>query len=893
MLTASHLTRRFGERVAVDDVSFALERGEIFALLGPNGAGKTTTLRMLAGLIAPSSGEVRVGGETLTRRNAPRLRRRIGLLTEAPGLWDRLSVRKNLEVYARLYGIDHPDRAVDEALAIARQITDALEAAHEHGIIHRDLKPANIKVRPDGTVKVLDFGLAKLTQTDSSAPLGTSESPTITTPAATGVGVVLGTAAYMAPEQAKGKPVDKRVDIWGFGAVLYEMLTGQMAFGGDSVVETLGAVLKSDPDFRALPAAVPASMATVLRQCLAKDPKRRLRDIADVRLCLEESATVRNDVAMPAARVGGRKRAWAAAAAGFALASVAWSGMSYFREASRPQAMRFQIAVPPMPAGHAMAISPDGRAIAYVANTGPGSQALFVRAMSAVEAEPLPGTEGALDPFWSPDGRHIGFFSGGMLKRIEASGGRPQTLCDAPDHAGATWSEEDVILFGTANSGLHRVAAAGGEAVQITTPDSSRNETAHRNPFFLPGGRRYIYRTETNDQNSRSISAGSLDSDERMQLLDVDSQAQYVEPGYLIFHRDGVLFADRFDPSALTLAGNPVRIADNVAFNRTSGNGTFTVSNTGVLAYRTDAVTSSELIWFNRSGQQIGTVGEPGPYATFDLLGGSDRIVAARGGDVWAIESQRNVTVRMTFDPAVDGEVVSSPDGTRVAFTSNRRGSNDIFQKQTTGASEETLILGDPGVAENVEAWSSDGRYLAFVRTGITGLSDVYALPLFGAAKPFPIANSRFREDEPRFSFDDRWLAYVSDDAGPWQVYVVSFPEPIRKYQISSTGGAAPHWRRDGGELYYLDLDGKLMAVNVAGTEDLTFGVPRLLFDTRLVVTPFSDQLRVSPDGQRFLLKVPDATTDHGRSELDVAAAIAAPNRLTALASPQAQHELR
>ncbi|HXQ26723.1 MAG TPA: protein kinase [Candidatus Acidoferrales bacterium] len=775
---------------------------------------------------------------------------------------------------------------IDEALRIAKQIAEALEYAHERGIVHRDLKPANVKVTSDDAVKVLDFGLAKAIEGDA-ASIDIANSPTMSR-MATMAGVLLGTAAYMSPEQAKGKAVDRRADIWAFGCVLYEMLTGKMAFQGETVTDTLAAVIRAEPDWSRLSAATPPHVRVLLRRCLQKDPKQRLRDIGDARIALEEVLSgAPQDASVGASALRRPWFAWGAAA----VFLLAFSGVSFvhFRERSTApaaEAIRFEIPVPEkttLPPNGVFSLSPDGRQLAFFAAGADNIYRLWVRPLGSLEARPLPGSESPQFPpfIWSPDSRYIAFDAGGKLKKVDISGGPPQTVCDLRAlEVGGSWNSDGVIILGQAPGGLARVSAGGGSASPLTTLDSSRGEIQHVFPSFLPDGRHFIYlRTSIKPENS-GVYIGSLDAKPEEQdskrLLATTYGTAFVpssDPGtgQLLFMRDGTLMAQPFDIHRMELVGEPATVAEQVGFFIDFG--FFSASTNGVLAYRTGGSgATSQVTWFDRQGKALGTVGEPDYTTALSLSPDGTQAAVSRRDSIgfnetlWLLDLSRGASTRFTFGPSFDIDPIWSPDGKRIVFDSNRSGVYDLYMKLASGVKDEELLLKS---SENKRptSWSRDGRFLLYTASDTkTAREDLWVLPLEGDKKPFPFLRTEFNNYAGQFSPDGHWVAYVSDESGHNEIYLRTFSpgssgtaaDAGGKWLISANGGSQPRWRRDGKELYYLAPDGRLMAVEIATNPVLRAGVPKALFQT----PPHAEIIRgyqwdVTPDGTRLLYLAP------------------------------------
>jgi eukaryotic-like serine/threonine-protein kinase len=770
---------------------------------------------------------------------------------------------------------------IGEALPIAKQMCEALEYAHERGIVHRDLKPANVKVTSDDAVKVLDFGLAKAIEGDA-ASIDILTSPTISR-MATLAGVLLGTAAYMSPEQAKAKPVDRRADIWAFGCVLYEMLTGKMAFRGESVTDTLAAVIKEEPDWSQLPAATPIRVRVLLQRCLQKDPKQRLRDIGDARISLDEvlsgapeatGAGVSPAIATPTWR---RALPWAL----LALTAVALAFVQ-FRTApsTSSDAVRFELQMPPAvrsPAGAHFAVSPDGRQLAFFGVGADGVTRLWVRPLNSLQARPLAGSETLVGPpfFWSPDSRYIAFDAGGKLKKIAVAGGPAQTICDVSGYVvGGSWNRDEVIVFGSNLGPLMRVSAAGGVATPLTVLDSSRNEDHHSQPIFLPDGKHFLYFRSASSPEFTGAYVGSLDAKPETQsmkpLVTTPFAIDYVPssgtgPGSILFVREQALLEQALDPVRLELTGEPFEIADQLGsfLDRAY----FSASANGVLVYRAGSVRnlSYQLSWFDREGKIQGEqVTQEGLASDIALSPDAQRValtlVAPQTG-VWLRDFPRGTTTRFTFGSVGALAAIWSPDGTSIIFASDRDGGQNLYHKPADGSKNEELVLKSQGAYPR--SWSHDGRFVLYTDHDPKTNDDVWVLPMKSGGKPLRLLQSEANETFAQFSPDGHWIAYASDESGRDEIYVRPFSPDATggnvslgaRWQISTDGGRQPRWRGDGKELYYLTTDNKIMAVEIATAPSFHAGVPKLLFLSPPAVLTLRVMRRwdVTSDGKRFL----------------------------------------
>jgi serine/threonine protein kinase/Tol biopolymer transport system component len=764
---------------------------------------------------------------------------------------------------------------LDEVLPIARQIADALEAAHEQGIVHRDLKPANLKVKSDGTVKVLDFGLAKAVGPASSSSAGDpANSPTLTAQA-TQLGMILGTAAYMAPEQAKGRPADRRADIWAFGVVLYEMLTGRRAFEGDDLSEVLASVLKSEPAWTAVPIDTPPSVRRLLRRCLEKDPRRRLSSIGDARLELDEhepatSAIMATAIA-PAVRPSLLSRLWPALATLVVTAGVA-AFMWPRSVTGSGDLARLSILPPPgspvYPDSAAVAISPDGTMVAFLVGTVPQSASqLWVRSIDSLEAHRIADGDDARLPFWSPDSRRIGFFTSDKLKTIAVSGGRAAVLCDAPGGRGAAWAPSNVIIFAPDAGGpLYRVAANGGTPVPITTLDPARKEYSHRFPTFLPDGDHFLYAALPGKNGRFDIFAGSFSGGSRTFVASMESAPVYADPGWLLYAQQGMLTAQPFDAKRLRLTGDPAPLDDEPAsvlepvWSYTAGRPT-SISSSGSLAYFSAPSTKTTAIWLDATGKTTGTLNvPPGYYDTVSISPDGTHAVLVRStspseSNLWLVDLARGGASPLSTGRGRNDSPIWSPDGTRVVFAADRDGPMDFFIKNVVDASAEQPFYRSDVLFKSPTVWSSDGQWIVAELLDRGTAQDIWLLPTTGGKEPKPFVRGPASERGLATSPDGHWMAYDSNETGRFQLYVQAFPEPGHKIQVSEEGASRAWWTRDGRQIVF--ADDKLQSVWRADIESgatLRVGAPRQV----ATLPPNVTAVDAMPDGQRFLAIVPE-----------------------------------
>ena len=780
---------------------------------------------------------------------------------------------------------------VDDALLIARQIAEAVAAAHEQGIIHRDLKPANVKVREDGMVKVLDFGLAKALQPAAVSP-GVSQSPTITTPAMTQAGVILGTAAYMSPEQAKGKPVDKRSDIWAFGCVLYEMLTGKRAFHAEDVSDTLAAILRGEPDWTALPAEVPLATRTLLMGCLSKDRRHRVADLSVALFVIQSQAQLASpqQVTASARRVSVWRKA--ISTTGVALVVLAAGYTGWLLKPAAPRAVtRLMV---PLSEGDefttgpsaAVALSPDGTRLAYTANAR-----LYLRVLDQLDAAPVANVEArrlasARSPFFSPDGRWLGFWESGHLKKVSVTGAAPVTLCALPAPPyGATWTADNTILLGSGPDGVWRVSGDGGRPERIVTVEAGHR--AH-GPQLLPDGRTVLFTlARSASWDDAEIVVQSLDSGTRQTLFTGGTDVRYVPTGHLVYALRGSVMAVTFDAGSLSIKGTAVPLVDGVWRSQAalSSAAHFAVSSTGTLAYvppPSGTEAQRTLVWVDRQRREEAIPVRAQLYRYPRISPDGTRLAVViqdsrQDRDIWVLDFQRGIPERLTSDPSFDFEPAWTPDGKHLIFSSHRTGSIALFRQAANGTGIAELVANLSRQNFAMPTMSPDGRYVVVRGPGGESAdlmmldldrSRAAGLPAAGVGPPRELIKTAFEEYNAAFSPDGRWLAYQSDTSGQFEVYVRPFPDVATSVsQVSRAGGTEPVWAGDTGELFYRSLSGAVMRVPFSAGAPSKTGAPTQLFEASSYVFggPGQRSYDVAPDGKRFVM-LKDVDTSGSRT---------------------------
>jgi eukaryotic-like serine/threonine-protein kinase len=759
---------------------------------------------------------------------------------------------------------------LDQVLKFGAQIADALDKAHRSGVVHRDLKPGNVMLTPTGA-KLLDFGLAKPAVTQGIGMTLTAEA--LQSTPVTQAGTIVGTFQYMSPEQIEGKEVDGRSDIFALGAVLYEMLTGKRAFEGKSQLSVASAILEKEPEpINTTKPLTPPALDHAIRLCLAKSPEDRWQTARDLALDLNWIAEggSQTGVAVPGVvhRRARQKFAWALLGAGAALllaAALAYVVARPYLNQPNPNVARFLLSLPPeVVAWSSIRTSPDGRLLAFVGISKDGRRQLWLRPLNSVAAQPLPGTDAATAPFWSPDSQYLGFFDGSSLKKVAISGGSPQTLCDAPRSSNATWNSDGVIVFDPGNGAFWKIPQAGGAPSPLTTLDQSLGEVSQGYPTFLPDGRHFLYISfrHTTAILDLWLCVGSLDSKETKCLQKTESPAVYAPPGDLLYLRGTTLMAQPFDAEKLMITGDAVPIAEGVQpysyASAVTSVRSFSASENGTLAYVGGGASDQfELQWFDRSGKKLETLGQPADYTSPSLSPDGNRVavgimdphVGAR--DLWIFDMKRGTASRLTFDPADELSPLWSRDGSQILFSSEQSGSRDIYEKSASGLGDSEIVFQSKDQRKSVNDWSADGRYVVYDLSAPP--TALWVLPLFGDRKPFPFVQEAYDARQAHFSPNGRYIAYTSSETGNYEIYVQTFPEHTGKWQVSAAGGTYPVWRRDGKELYFVSGN-KLMAVDVkTDGPPFTAGIPKPLFEANFRPGNWSSIYTVTADGQRFL----------------------------------------